>query len=216
MAALDGETNQIDKKRDAILGPKGEKQLGLVATETKIKYKDVFHLKNLYRYMHEWLINDGWGTHSDPNWPETLYYTNQRADGEEIWWWWRMNKIGDNKQITFFKKFMDVDCHVLYLVNKEIVLNGHKVKANFGEVEIIIRARMAVDPTYEWRNHWLLKHILEFYWRTFNLQRSDQQKQELYQDAYKFHAALKNFFKMYQVEPDRAPFRSHGGMETPG
>jgi hypothetical protein len=189
-------------------------QIGFNACETRIKYKDVFHLKNLYKYMHEWLINDGWGTHNDTLWPEVLYLSNQRADGEEIWFWWRLNKYRDNKEIFYYKKVMDIDTHVLYLKNVEKVINGQKMKANDGEVEIIIKARLVIDPDKSWREHWFLKHINDFYWMRYNKPKLEQQKQELYQDAYKFHAALKNYFKMYQVEPDRMPFRAYGGMET--
>ncbi|MFW6311872.1 MAG: hypothetical protein ACOC1K_06525 [Nanoarchaeota archaeon] len=187
-----------------------EGQIGLTACETKVKYKDVFHLKNLYRYMHEWLINDGWGNHSDEKWPEVMYMSNQRHDGEEVWTWWRLERPNNN----YMKSAMDVDMHVLYLKNVEKVINGKKVKAQNGECEVIIRGRLVVDPDSYWRKHWLLKHLNQFYWRRFNKLRVEQQKQELYQDCYKFHAAIKNFFRLYQVEPDRKPFRSHGGLET--
>jgi hypothetical protein len=207
--SVDGSTNIRDPKNDQIQG-----QIGYTACETKIKYRDVFHLKNLYRYMHEWLINDGWGNHKDERWPEDFYMSNVRSDGEEIWYWWRLSKRGQNKEMSYYKKFMDVDVHVLYLKKVETMIQGQKVKANDGEVEIIVRGRLVVDPDRQWRKHWLLKHINEFYWRRFNKRTIEHQKQELYQDAYKFHAAMKNYFKMYQVEPDRKPFRAFGGLET--
>jgi hypothetical protein len=209
MAANDETSNLIDPKNDQIAG-----MLGETACETKIKYRDVFHLKNLYRYMHEWLINDGWGSHTDSKWPEELYFTNQRSDGEEIWVWRRLNKFRQNKESGYFKKFMDVDMHILYLKNQEIVLNGQKLKANNGECEIIIRGRLAVDPDKQWRKHWFLKHINEWWWESFQDDKKEYERQELYQDCYKFHAAIKSFFKMYQVEPERMPFRAHGGLET--
>ena len=88
------------------------------------------------------------------------------------------------------------------------------IKANEGEIEIIIRGRLVVDQDAQWRKHWLLKHLNEFYYRRMHWETLEQQKQELYMDAYKFHGALKNFFKLYQVEPDRRPFRTHSGLES--
>ncbi len=202
------------QNRDTLLDDPHLGQTGKVACETKIKFRDVFHLKNLYRFMHEWLINDGWGSHEDLKWPEVFFMSKQRADGEEIWFWWRLSKFGYNKESRYFKKIMDVDVHVLYLKTEEVIINGQKVKANNGEVEIIIRGRLATDPDKQWQNHWFLKHFHDFYWKRLMKTEIDQQKQELYQDCYKFHGNLKTFFRLYQVEPDRQPFRAPSGMET--
>lgn len=191
-------------------------QIGETACETKVKYKEVFHFKNLYRYMREWLLNDGWGDHgsgakTSAKFPEKFYLSNQRADGEETIIWWRMQKPGE---MGYYKKVMDIDMHLLYMHNVETVINGQKVKANRGEVEITLRGRLVLDPDHEWRKHWFLKHINKFYWQVLNRGLVEQQKAELYQRVYRFQSALKGFFGLYRVEPEKRGFRATSGLET--
>ena len=55
------------------------------AFDERVKHKDFFHLKNLYTLLHEWLVEEGWGTRTDPDFGERLYlhrFTQQ--SGQEL------------------------------------------------------------------------------------------------------------------------------------
>ena len=100
--------------------------------EFKIKYRDVFSLRNLYIMLHEMLLEEGWlgaDSSSEHDDIETLYSENVyqkgiHTGGKELWFWWRASKFAEGKYSTYLKNFLDIDAHVVYLQNIEVVHQG--------------------------------------------------------------------------------------------
>ena len=76
------------------------------ASYFRIKFKDIFDLKEFYAVLKEWLIEYGWGgvdstgaieTGGSAEQFETLYWEREGGGGEkEQWWWCRLQKASPN------------------------------------------------------------------------------------------------------------------------
>jgi len=191
--------------------------MGIIASvpEFKVKYSDVFSLRNLYIMLHEMLLEEGWrGVDNDPDHTdiETLYSENvyQRGihrGGKELWFWWRAEKFIEGKYSGYLKNFLDIDAHVVYLQNVEVVHQGKKMTAQKGEIEMFFRARIESDYRDEkWENHWFLKYIKPIYEKKILYADIEKREKELWRDAYRIHAKIKQFLQLKTFVPLPEPF----------
>ena len=182
--------------------------------EIKLKYTDVFSLRNLYIMLHQLLLEEGWmGTDSDPNHAdiETLYSENvyQRGihrGGKEIWFWWRAHKYPEGKYSGYFINKLDIDAHVVYLQNVEAVHQGKKMNVQNGEIEMFFRPRIELDYKHKWEHHWLMKNLKSIYEKRIIHSEIDKREKELWRDAYRIHAKLKQYLQLKTFIPVPAPF----------
>jgi len=176
-----------------------------VAADERIKHNDFFELKSLYMLLHEWLVEEGWAPRNDANFPERLYlhrFTQQL--GQELWVWWRLSKELNN----YYKWDLDIDWHIIGLKETEVMHDGVKYKANFGEVEFKVYAKMISDHKGEWRKHWLLKHFQNLYWKGIYWQDFQMHKIELLREVQRMFDAIKVYCKLktYLPEPEGQRF----------
>ena len=69
--------------------------------EFRVKYRDVFSLRNLYLMLHEMLLEENWkgadgeSDHSDIEtfYSENVYQKGIHRGGKELWFWWRAEKF---------------------------------------------------------------------------------------------------------------------------
>jgi hypothetical protein len=186
--------------------------------EFRVKYKDVFHLKNLYVMMHEYLAEEGFfdqdqisSTGDGHRYAETLYMEKfvqkgLHSGGKEMWVWWRTIKMPETKYSGYFRYKLDFDFHVVYMTDLEIMHQGKKMKINTGEIEIFIRPAVEADYQGTWAKHWLLKHFLRLYNQRILSQEFEKREKELWRDAYKFQGKLKQFLNMRTFIPVPEPF----------
>lgn len=184
----------------------------------KVKYKDVFHLKNLYIMMHEYLSEEGWRgpvsggkgvyEHSDI---ETLYLEKfcqkgLHAGGKEMWVYWRTSKPYEGKYSGYFKNHLDLDFHMVYMQDIEVVHQGKKMKIQKGEIEMFFRAWIEADYRHLWEKHWLLKHLQDIYERRIMIQELDKREKELWREAYRLQNRVKRYLNMRIFIPTPEPF----------
>jgi len=190
----------------------------------KIKYSDVFHLKNLYIMMHEWLADEMWtgkmkplgafrphpgSTHMDI---EKLYMEryHQKAlhrGGTELWLWWRLQKEPFGKYQTYYNYAIDIDFHGMYLVKQEIMHQGKKIKVDKGELEIEFRPKIVRSPVAQkWDKHWFLKHFKDLYENRIISQDLDKLEKELWRDCYRFQGVVKSYLNLRNFIPTPEPF----------
>lgn len=200
--------------------------MGIIASvpEFRVKYSDVFSLRNLYIMLHELLLEEGWhgnegaADHEDI---ETLYSENvyQRGihrGGKELWFWWRASKFPEGKYSSYLKNFLDIDAHVVYLQNVEVVHQGKKINAQRGEIELFFRARIESDYGHEkWENHWFLKYMKPIYEKKILLKEIEKREKELYRDVYRVQAKIKQYLQLRTFIPVPEPFfpRTYGFEE---
>lgn len=188
--------------------------------ETRVKYKDVFNLKNLYVMMHEYLIEEKWfgkdgptgtspgGIHSNI---ETLYLEKfcqkgLHAGGKEMWIYWRLFKKPEGRYSGYVRYRLNIDFHGVYLQNREIMQQGKKIQVQFGEMEIFFNGAVQTDYDSKWNNHWLLKHWQDIYEKRIISQDLDKHEKMLWREVYKLTSVVKRYLDMRVFAATPEPF----------
>ena len=186
----------------------------VVIPEFRVKYRDVFSLRNLYIMMHELLLEEGWagsdgsreGDDVEILYSENVYQKGIHRGGKELWFWWRLQKLPEGKYSSYFKNFLDIDAHVVYLQNVEIVNQGKKMTAQNAEIEMFFRAKIKKDYTGAWGKHWMLKYVKPIYEARIVNQEIDKREKELWRDVYRIQAKLKQYLGLRNYVATTEPF----------
>lgn len=188
--------------------------------EMKVKYKDVFHLQNLYVMFHEYLAEEGFldedqegSTLNGHRYSETLYMEKfiqkgLHTGGKELWVYWRTFKMPETKYSGYMRYLLDFDIHVTYMRDMEVMHHGKKMKVQWGEIEFFIRPKIEVDYKGQWRKHWLLKHLIKIYNKRIMQYEFEKREKELWREAYRFQGKIKSFLNMRTFIPVPEPFWS--------
>ena len=182
--------------------------------EFKVKYNDVFSLRNLYIMLHELLLEENWlGPDSDPDHTdiETLYSENvyQKAvhrGGKEMWFWWRAQKFLEGKYSGYIQNKLDIDAHVVYLETLEAVHQGKKVNVQKGEIEMFFWAKMILDDKDEWDKNWFLKYMKHIYEKRLIHVELEKREKELWRDVYRIQGKVKQYLELRTFIPVPEPF----------
>ena len=180
----------------------------------QVKYRDVFSLRNLYIMLHELLLEEGWrGPDGDPDhadietlYSENVYQKGIHVGGKELWFWWRASKFLEGKYSSYLINKLDVDAHVVYLQSVEVVHQGKKITAQRGEIEIFFRARIESDYKGEWEKHKFLKYMKPIYEKRIIHAEIEKREKELWRDAYRIHAKIKQYLQLRTFVPVPEPF----------
>ena len=167
----------------------------------KLKYKDIFDIKEFYMSLQEWLLEHDWSDEEDKvdHW-ETYYGERVSQDGsKEIWFQWRAAKNAPGS--IKLKYYLDLDFHVLGLGSAEIVKEGRKMKVNKGEIEMAIKPGMELLYLKEFEKSPLLKQFKNLFEKRIYRETIEQRKKELYQETYEFQNYIKHWFKMKRYLP---------------
>ena len=175
------------------------------AAKFRIKYRDVFHLKQLYKTLYEWLRDKEWKDLNEEisNHFETLYL--ERTDiynNREYWIWWRLYNFPEESSNSFFRYRMDVDFHCVYIQDIEILHEGKKIQCQKGEVEIKILAFLEYDYAQKWSKHPILTRMKELMIERVMHHDIDNHKKRLYRDAYFFQGAIKKYLLLKGFLPE--------------
>jgi hypothetical protein len=166
--------------------------------------KEVFKLEDLYKVMREWLIENGYATRKDEEFPEKYFLNKIGPAGKEIWVRWRPNKNPMPGGVQEFWRFdLDVDMHVLGLQDVEVMVDNKKVKGNMGEVEVNVAAYLIMDAEKKWKEKPLLKPFRNFYFNRVIRGKRDLLIKKLYIDAFNFRDAINNYLRLETFIPVR-------------
>jgi len=209
-----------------IIGKDANIKVGDVAREIpvfSIKYKDVFHLRNLYVMMHEMMLEEGWhGFENDEShseieslYSENVYQKGIHQGGKELWVWWRAQKQFERGS-SYFLNTLDMDWHVAYLNDIEIVHQGKKMKVNHGEVEIFFKARIISDIGFNWERNKFMKHFKRFYEDRILHAYLEKREKELWRDVYRLQSRIKAYLNLRTWMPNAELFHpKQYGWEAP-
>lgn len=191
--------------------------------EFRIKFNDVFSLRNLYIMLHEFLLEENWkGKEGDPDhadietlYSENVYQKGIHRGGKEIWFWWRASKQLEGKYSSYIQNKLDIDAHIVYLQNVEVVHQGKKMNVQKGEIELFFRAKMELDYKNEWENHKFLKHIQDIYEKRVLHVELEKREKELWRDVYRISNKIKQYLQLKTFVPVPEPFfpRTYGWEE---
>ena len=182
-------------------------QNSIQAAKWRVKYKDIFNLKEFYRALHEWFLEYEWssvdtdGNIEDKDHWETNYIERIEPDGsKEMYWWWRLQKLPVAN--SYYKYHLDLDFHPLGVLPAEVMRDGKKFKVNKGEVEVWVYAYIEFDYKGEWSKHPFLKFFNKIFPnRIFRQDLYEDHKLELYREAYTLQAYMKKWFKLKSFLP---------------
>jgi hypothetical protein len=165
--------------------------------EFEIEHEDVFHMKNLYKLIHDWFqlhefksVDD-----NDPEKFETLYFERILQNGNsEHHIWWRAHFIPKGNK--YYKYFLKLDYQTLNMGKHEATVNGKKMKTNKGDVIFRCRAYLMLDYNKEWRNHSILKMFDHFFIKRIYKKQIDFLRTDLWLKTYKLHDVIKQYMEL--------------------
>lgn len=173
----------------------------ITVNESTISYKDVFLLKQIYTILHEWLIEEDYASRNDEDFQEVCYIERKNPTaGDELWIRWRLSKSPDSK---LYKYLLDIDFHILTMKEVELAHKGKKYKANKGELEIQIAARLQLDPEETIENSPLFKKFKDYYFQRLYKSRLAQHKNQLLHDSQRLQEAIKTYLKLETYFPEK-------------
>ncbi len=184
----------------------------ILATKYEITHRDVFHLKNLYKLIHEWLVDEDFkaaDTNDDKF--EYMYLDRTIASGEKehiIWWRAVDNPRGNN----YYRYFIKIDWQTLYVKKIEIMHKGHKFKTNNAEVSLKVEAWLQLDYQDKWKNSPLLSFFDRWFRERFYLENIKKYKDDLYVTAFRLHNTIKQYVQMKMPVDWGRPFHPPRGV----
>ena len=175
----------------------------------RVKYKDIFDLKQFYIAMREWLKENNWSDSEDKSehW-ESQFGQHNRNGVKEIWIWWRLHKtIPEGTHMTYY---LDFDWHCIAITETEIIRNGTKIKCQKGEVEVYVKPYMELNFMEDFKKSPILKHFVKLFKYRIYHSSIEKRKKELYQETYELQNFMKQWFKLkrylpYEEVPDFFP-----------
>ena len=191
--------------------------------EFRIKFSDVFSLRNLYIMLRQTLLEEGWygadndkeGADLETFYSENVFQKGIHKGGKEIWFWWRTSKDWEGKVSSYFNYKLEIDAHCVYIQNVEVVHQGKKLNVQKGEIEIFFRPKLITDPGNKWENSKFMKQLKPIYERMILGREIEKRERELWKDVYRIHAKVKQYLQLknFMAVPEPAFARTYGHEE---
>jgi hypothetical protein len=180
--------------------------------EFEIEHEDVFHLKNIYKLIHDWfgLYNFSAIDTNDER-IETLYFERVLGNGLlEHHIWWRAHNIP--KKNKYYKYFLKLDFQTLNMGKHEVTHKGVKVKTNKGNLILRCRSYVLLDYKMEWRNHPILRLFEGFFIKRIYKNQVDFLRSDLWIKTYKLHDVIKQYMQLKTSTVMPEPFHPELGL----
>ena len=177
---------------------------------TRVRFRQEFHMKTLYVLLHDWFIEEGWIDRKDADWPEHFYLTRDSSRGKEMWIWWRLKKVPEGN--SYYRFDMDIFWHIMGAKDIEVMRNGKKFKTNYADLELVFQSYIEMDYKHEdgkgWRDSPLLKNFHDLFYKRIFKADIEKHKHDLYRDTYRIQEVTKQFLGMrtYMPEPEGQEF----------
>ncbi|TKJ17533.1 hypothetical protein CEE44_03280 [Candidatus Woesearchaeota archaeon B3_Woes] len=191
-------------------------RITIKAAEARIRYRNEFHMKNLYMMLHDWFIEEKYIARDDPKWPEHFYLLREAPIGKEMWIWWRFKKIPSGN--NYYRYDLDVFWHVVGAKDIEVMRQGKKFKTQNADLELMFQSYLEMDYNHEkgkgWRDHPLLKHINTVFHKRIFKAELEKHRMTLYRDTYRVQEMVKTFLGMrtYMPEPEGGQYWHEKGV----
>ncbi|MBI5391247.1 hypothetical protein HZB02_07190 [Candidatus Woesearchaeota archaeon] len=158
----------------------------------------VFHFKTFYRMLYHMMREEEYGSMDgdDDKWGfEIFYYLREtQARGRDNHIWWRLQKQIKNN--SYYRRRLNIDIKTLNIKDIEVMQHGIKYQTQQGEIEVEVTAILELDWKKQWRDHWFLKNIEEWYWRGMGRHDFERHRIRLYREAHRFQHKMKMFLQL--------------------
>jgi hypothetical protein len=170
-----------------------------------ITYKDPFFLQNLYELLREWFIEQNYVKRDEERFPEIFYLQRETPGGREVQFRWRFQKHPLWHNSKLFRYDVDLDAVVRGLKDVELAWKGQKVKAERGQVEIQVSAKLVLDYEGAWQKMPFFLSFRDLIINRFLKRKLDQANKELIGEANLLQEALKTYLKLETYLPGEGP-----------
>jgi len=181
----------------------GKGTYNIKTVQFEVDFAGTFHMKSLYKRIHEWF--DEWDYHSedDVGECENLFYETVNDKGQShnhIWWRYKKNTNSD-----FVQYYVKFDYHIMYISPKEIMQDGQKLKTNDCNIVFRVQGWVIFDPDHKLRSHWLTKIFSDrWFMKRWYKEKVDFHKKQLWFEVYNLEDMIKQFLEIKTVheQPD--------------
>ena len=181
----------------------------------KITYKGAFNFKNLYKYMHNWLVDEGFvddNNFGEDMW-ETFYWERRSASGMTDYnIWWRTkgwpDDIGPNPWILYK---LNIDFLGIAIGKTDIMHEGKKISAHNGELNIDIIPSIEFDYSKKWSGDLFISRWLDTFSRRTMRPIVKQHKDYVEDSAFRLQESIKDFLGLTTFGEYGEPFHPQKG-----
>lgn len=175
----------------------GEINKPIKLEKLKVTYKGVFNMKNLYKFLHDWLEEEGFKADGAPSggdmW-ESFYWERRTAQGfTDYNIWWRMKKSPDYQSSAWIDYKLNLDFLGIAIGKTDVMHEGKKISAYNGELNMSIIPKVVVDENKLWNKDSLVGKFSKVF-----LNRTYKKEIKFHKDymndvAFRLQEAIKNF-----------------------
>jgi hypothetical protein len=167
----------------------------------RVKFSDVYHIKEFYAALHEYLVENKWkDAAGDGDHWETFYMERvKQGDYREVWIRWRPKKKAEGSE--YFVYHLDFDWHCIGVKATEIIVDGKKVKANSGDIEINMKIYIEKKYEKDFKEHSFLRSFLNIFNQRIYSANITQRKKEAYHEFYALQNFMKQWFRLKRYMP---------------
>lgn len=131
----------------------------------ELKIKDTFNLKELYKRIHTFFIEEDFvDLFSGGDDFESFYYEKENPDGTKAHKiWWRCKKLAKNPGHDNIMFWIRLDFTTVMMGKKEVMINGQKITLDSGELKLEFGLYIDFNANKEdlekFNNHFILKYF---------------------------------------------------------
>lgn len=159
-----------------------------IISDSKVKYRGVFDLGLVYNKLRFWIMETGY---SEPH--EIKYVEKIKPGGKDIEIIWESER---SEEDGFFKFTIGVKFYATRLNDVEVDKEGRKLKLQKGDLWLYFDAKFIVNANKKWEENGLMYKLYE---KFIIKDKLDHYKIELYTEANKIMAEVKDFLNLYNL-----------------
>jgi hypothetical protein len=187
----------------------------ILVAKFNIENEETFHLKNLYKLIHDWLDEEGfkdiYGERGSDGNPEIFYLERILGTGvKEHRIRWRA--LRNPRDSGYYRYFLKVDFTTLNMKSIEVMHQGYKMKTDRGDCIIDIEAWLQLDFRDEWKKHPLLKSFDKMFRNRVYKEQIESHKVDLYKTVYRLQNTIKQYLKLRTLYEMPKPFHPEKGI----
>jgi hypothetical protein len=178
----------------------------------EIEHEDIFHLKNIYKYIHRWFTDNGYfSVDSNDEKFETLYFHRVLGnDNLEHHIWWRLHKTPDKS--PYLKYFIKFDFQTLNMGKTKVKDRGQDIGTNVGDLIIRCSGYLMLDYDKSWRKHKYLKLIHKWFIIRIYKKQIDYYEEKLYTEMYELQSLIKQYMNLKNPQDRPKSFHPDLGL----
>lgn len=197
----------------------------ILVFQTEVEYEHVFHLKDLYKLMNEWLEEEGFVTDEDVqsesslNFKEIMYW-ERNADPKTVehQWWWRVCRypeVSKPHKRSYHRLFFRINVQTLNFSKVEVMYKDQKVKLDKGDFVLRLDAWVQLDYRREWERG-ILRKVDRIFRKKLYHKEIEDLKGDARATAYRLQQTVKEYLELAQPHEQAKLFHTYKGYKYPG